>query len=118
MEVVRAAIPNDPAYYVSYRKALWDKLVAAGYEIDFVGSLNSGSAIFGALEPADHEGHPGWRDNEILNGRTSEPVKGKLIEWLINHQPDIVLLHIGTCGLEPGPDDVEGVIVKSCVWSI
>lgn len=110
-------VPNDAAYYVSYRKALWDLIVAGEYDIDFVGSLNSGSAVFGALEPADHEGHAGWRDDEILNGRPSEPEKGKLIEWLINHQPDIVLVHIGTNGLETNPDDVKAILDVIDVYS-
>ena len=101
-------VPDDQAFYVSYRKALWDKLEAAGYVTDFVGSQVGGSAI-PDFDP-DHEGHGGWRDDEILNGRKSQPNKGKLIEWLINNQPDIVLLHIGTNGVESSPDDIEAIL--------
>ncbi|UCH58468.1 MAG: pre-peptidase C-terminal domain-containing protein [Anaerolineales bacterium] len=101
-------IPDDQTFYVSYRKALWDKLEAAGYVTDFVGSQIGGSAI-PDFDP-DHEGHGGWRDDEILNGRKSEPNKGKLIEWLINQQPDIVLLHIGTNGVESSPDHIEAIL--------
>ena len=104
-------VPDNSAYYVSYRKALWDKLLAAGYEIDFVGSLNSGSAIFGASEPADHEGQPGWTDDQIVNGRPiTDPDAGYLAIWLADYQPQIVLLHIGTNGLDPSPDDVEAIL--------
>jgi hypothetical protein len=100
----------DENRQVSYRKALWDKLVADGYDVDFVGSLNSGSTIFGDLDPADHEGHPGWRDDEIVNGRVTDPDAGKLADWLADHQPDIVLLHIGTNVLDPSPDDVDDIL--------
>jgi len=104
-------VPDDNAYYISYRKALWNRLKTAGYEIDFVGSLNSGSAIFGDPELADHEGHSGWKGSEIVNGRKKKPEEGKLIDWLIAHQPDIVLLHIGTNGLNPNPSDVEDILI-------
>ena len=97
----------DPDYMVSYRKPLWDLLVANGYEVDFVGSLNEGSAIFGDLDLADHEGHGGWRDDEIVNGR---PGEGKLEDWLIAERPNIVLLHIGTNGLDPSPNDVKDIL--------
>ncbi|MBW1798142.1 MAG: hypothetical protein JRJ21_07025 [Deltaproteobacteria bacterium] len=98
----------DPDRQVSYRKALWDKLIAAGYDVDFVGSLDSGSALF--ADP-DHEGHNGWTDDEIVNGRPiTEPDAGKLDEWLNDRRPDIVLLHIGTNDLDPDPDQVEDIL--------
>ena len=108
---ISGVVPDDNAYYISYRKALWNRLKTAGYEIDFVGSLNSGSAIFGDPELADHEGHSGWKGSEIVNGRKKKPEEGKLIDWLIAHQPDIVLLHIGTNGLNPNPSDVEDILI-------
>ena len=95
-------------YEVSYRKALWDKLINAGYDVDFVGTLNSGSTLFA---DGDHEGHRGWTDDEIVNGRpVTEPGAGKLADWLAVYQPDIVLLHIGTNGLDPSPDDVADIL--------
>ena len=104
-------IPDNSAYYVSYRKALWDKLLAAGYEIDFVGNRNSGSEIFGASEPADHAGQPGWADDQIVNGKPLvEPDADYLAIWLADYQPQIVLLHIGTNYLDPSPDDVEAIL--------
>jgi hypothetical protein len=95
----------DPNFQESYRLDLWDQLVNAGYDVDFVGSLNAGSSIPG-FDP-DHEGHGGWRDDEIVDGR---PGEGKLADWLDAFQPDIVLLHIGTNGLDPSPDDVEAIL--------
>ncbi len=67
----------------SYRADLWNRLVVqAGYDIDFVGSQQSGS-----LPDTDNEGHSGWRIDQIaanING------------WMATYQPDVVLLHIGT----------------------
>lgn len=98
---------TDPNYMVSYRKALWDRLTAQSYEVDFVGSENDGSAVFGDVDLADHEGHAGWRDDEIVDGRTGQ---GKLADWLIAAQPDIVLLHIGTNALDSNPNDVRDIL--------
>ena len=37
-------------------------------------------------------------------------MKGNLAVWLADEQPEIVLLHIGTNGLDPSPDDVEAIL--------
>jgi lysophospholipase L1-like esterase len=78
---------SDPDYMVSYRKALWDLLVADGYDVDFVGSLNNGSAVFGNLDLADHEGYPGERADQI---------RDNIYNWLVANPADIILLHVGT----------------------
>jgi len=98
---------TDPDYMVSYRKALWDRLAAQSYEMDFVGSENDGSAVFGDVDLADHEGHAGWTDADIVDGKTGQ---GKLADWLIAEQPDVVLLHIGTNALDPSPNDVRDIL--------
>jgi len=67
----------------SYRYYLWNLLQAEGYNVDFVGNqINQKYANF---DP-DHEGHSGWRADEIA---------ASLPGWLKNYTPDIVLLHIG-----------------------
>ena len=101
-------VPDDPTLYVSYRKALYDKLKAAGYaDADtgdvFVGTLTAGSAI-ADFDP-DHQGLIGWKADEIVNGGgfhdPSQPENpGKLSEWLAAEHPNIVLLHIGTNDVE------------------
>jgi acyl-CoA thioesterase-1 len=96
---------DDPNFQESYRLDLWNQLVNAGYDVNFVGSLNAGSSI-PDFDP-DHEGHGGWSDDDILNGK---PGEGKLADWLDAFQPDIVLLHIGTNDLDPSPDDVEAIL--------
>ena len=90
---------SEPRLQAAYRLVLWDLLADAGYDVDFVGSLNSGWAI----EDFDphHEGHPGWTDDEIADN---------IYTWLESNPADIILLHIGTNGLDPNPDDVEEIL--------
>ena len=88
---------SDEAFQVSYRKALYDKLQAAGYVVNdeiFVGTLFSGESV-PDFDP-DHDGHSGWQADEIVNGRNGFPPNDKLDQWLDAEKPNIVLLHIGT----------------------
>ncbi|NUT35834.1 MAG: GDSL family lipase [Hamadaea sp.] len=67
-----------------YRIGLWQRLATGRYTVDLVGSQFNGP---GSLGDHDHEGHPGWRIDQIdasING------------WLGSYQPRSVLLHIGT----------------------
>ncbi|MCA9882868.1 MAG: DUF1593 domain-containing protein [Anaerolineae bacterium] len=73
----------------SYRRPLWFMLEEAGYEVDFVGSTTSN---FEGDPPnpdfdVDHEGHWGWRSDEIL---------AELPTWLEDYTPDFALIHLGT----------------------
>ena len=52
--------------------------------MDFVGSQDSGPR---SLPDREHEGHPGWRIDQIA---------GSMAPWLLRERPDIVLLLIGT----------------------
>src|SRR5690349_21415158 len=67
-----------------YRIGLWQRLSAAGYRVDFVGSQFNGPA---ALGDHDHEGHPGWRIDQI---------DANITGWVRTTGPRTVLLHIGT----------------------
>jgi len=104
----------DEEFQVSYRKVLYDKLKAAGHGVNdeiFVGTLFSGESV-PDFDP-DHEGHPGWRADEIVIGRTGSG-EGKLADWLIAEGPDIVLLHIGTNDVNSSNEDwnkVEDILV-------
>ncbi|GAA0378293.1 lipase [Acrocarpospora corrugata] len=67
-----------------YRIGLWQRLAGGRYTIDLVGSQFNGPS---GLGDHDHEGHPGWRIDQIdanING------------WARSHNPRTVLLHIGT----------------------
>jgi lysophospholipase L1-like esterase len=75
---------------VGYRRPLYQSLAGAGYSVDFVGGQTNGS-------PEDfdrnHEGHSGWRADEIRDNITG---------WLNSTPADVVLLHIGTNNISQG----------------
>ncbi|MBB5801964.1 lysophospholipase L1-like esterase [Saccharothrix ecbatanensis] len=67
-----------------YRIGLWQRFGSGGYRVDFVGSQFNGP---GSLGDHDHQGHPGWRIDQI---------DANVVTWLRNTTPRTVLLHIGT----------------------
>jgi lysophospholipase L1-like esterase len=92
------------AYRWGYREPLYVNFTNNSYSFDFVGSKFDGS-----FPDPNHEGHDGWRADEILNGRTSDPCAGKLEYWLPVSQPDVILLHIGTNDITQGNQDANEV---------
>jgi len=72
-----------------YRQPLYELLLASGYDVDFVGSLNWGYDIIPAFD-CDHEGHPGW---------TASTIASNTYGWLEQNPADIILAHVGTNGL-------------------
>src|SRR5215208_7092891 len=67
-----------------YRIELWSRLAAEGLCIDFVGSLANGPST---LPDRDHEGHSGWRIDQVSDA---------VVPWLQRSRPHVVLLLIGT----------------------
>ncbi|BCJ62523.1 ricin-type beta-trefoil lectin domain protein [Micromonospora endophytica] len=67
-----------------YRIGLWQRLVNGRYTVDFVGSQFNGPTSLG---DRDHQGHPGWRIDQI---------DANIVGWLNTQRPKTVLLHIGT----------------------
>ncbi|CAL9437502.1 hypothetical protein SUDANB95_02162 [Actinosynnema sp. ALI-1.44] len=67
-----------------YRIGLWQRFGSGNYRVDFVGSQFNGPASLG---DHDHQGHPGWRIDQI---------DANIVTWLRNTNPRTVLLHIGT----------------------
>ena len=67
-----------------YRIDLEDDLLAAGLRPNFVGSVQNGPA---QLADKDHEGHSGWRIDQI---------HAAVAGWLRAYRPNVVLLLIGT----------------------
>jgi lysophospholipase L1-like esterase len=67
-----------------YRIGLWQRFGAGGFRVDLVGSQFNGPASLG---DHDHEGHPGWRIDQI---------DANIVGWLRTTTPHTVLLHIGT----------------------
>ncbi|MDJ0702507.1 MAG: SGNH/GDSL hydrolase family protein [Leptolyngbyaceae cyanobacterium MO_188.B28] len=79
----------------SYRRPLWNLLRQAGYEVEFVGSTQNhfgGPPPFTDFDP-DHEGHWGWRTDEILV---------HINNWVSSARPNIVLIHLGTNDVRAG----------------
>jgi lysophospholipase L1-like esterase len=67
-----------------YRINLWQRLAAGGYTVDLVGSGFNGPASLG---DHDHEGHSGWRIDQL---------DANIVGWLQSSSPRTILLHIGT----------------------
>ncbi|MGB3401639.1 MAG: GDSL-type esterase/lipase family protein [Microcoleaceae cyanobacterium] len=73
-----------------YRRYLYQDLTEIGLDVDFVGSESNG---LNNDFDKDHQGHPGWKVQEINDGRNGE---GGVDDWIPAAEPDIVLLKIGT----------------------
>jgi lysophospholipase L1-like esterase len=81
------SITEGASLEASYRYWLFRELAAAGYNVDFVGGLRgarSGEAPEGF--DGDHEGHWGWRADEVLR---------ELPAWARAARPDVALVHLG-----------------------
>src|SRR6185503_13517942 len=63
-----------------YRIGLWQRFVSGGFRVDFVGSQFNGPSSLG---DHDHEGHPGWRIDQI---------DANIVGWLRTFTPHTVLL--------------------------
>jgi hypothetical protein len=87
-----------------YRQPLYQKLLQAGYEVDFVGSQADGD-----FADPNHEGHGSWSDADIAWGQVGYPTDG-IYAWLEQNPADIILLHIGTNYIDTSPDDVEDIL--------
>ncbi len=70
-----------------YRLFLYHLLNDAGHTIDFVGSVSVFGTNWPHLPDPDHEGHGGWRINNIQRN---------IENWMTTYEPDVILLHIGT----------------------
>jgi len=93
----------------SYRYYLWHQALDKGYRIDLVGSqhgVSNGPSASTDFD-MDHEGHSGWRADQILT-----QIQG----WATAASPDLVLIHLGTNDLchgqsvESTVDDVGAII--------
>ena len=72
----------------SYRRDLEAALNDAGCSFDFVGTLSGpGSAPGAPLVDRDHEGHSGFRTDQI---------RARINNWLPGNGHDWALIHVGT----------------------
>lgn len=85
-----------------YRDDLAILLLNENVNFNMVGSMNDGSGFY-----PRHEGHSGWRADEIYT---------QLNQWLNMNPPDFVLLHIGTNDIsqaesnESTIDEIEDIL--------
>jgi lysophospholipase L1-like esterase len=100
--------PNDPQYYISYRRDLYQGLTDKGYQVDFVGSQRSDGSYYTDFD-RDHEGWPGKRDEYIAQN---------IYTWLTNNPADIILLHIGTNDMNPASPDTNAAGVEQILKEI
>jgi lysophospholipase L1-like esterase len=82
--ITRGIIGNNDKNSGGYRTELWNRFVADGLKVEFVGSLSSGPD---SLSNKHHEGHAGW---------TIRQIAASVNEWLNSSQPDLILLTVGT----------------------
>ena len=78
-----------------YRGPLWTKLLAAGYNVDYVGSATDYAGTVSGMD-VNHEGHSGWRLDATQGG---SGIYENLPTWFANANatdPHVILLHLGT----------------------
>ncbi len=86
---------------VGYRYALYNALIAAGYNIDFVGNEIAGYSVF---PDYNHAGYPGFWSGDLATKLNDDN------NYLMNSTaPDIVLLEIGTNDVYGATTSIEGV---------
>ncbi len=85
---------GEPA---GYRDDLSLMLLNAGVNFDMVGSMDDGTGFY-----PHHEGHSGYRADEIL---------ANVDKWILQNPADIILLHIGTNDISQG-DANESTILE------
>jgi hypothetical protein len=97
-------------YMVGYRQKLYRDLIDGGYDVEFVGSMNSGESTPPAFD-FDHEGRGGWCADGCDAG--SGDILDNVYTFLTNNPADVVLLHIGTNDISANhedPDEVGGIL--------
>ena len=102
-----------PAFAIGYRKALYDLLDTAGYEVDFVGTQVAGTDASVALADTNHQGIPGVR---------ADGLAASISTYLDNAATDIVLSHAGTNDLfqtlttTQATTNVNGLVSNMQTW--
>ncbi len=94
--ITRGCCPSQSGCDLGYRYPLYEKLLAEGLDVDFVGSQQhpqDACSVHGV--PTDFD-----RDHEGYYGRKADGVRDNIYgtggDWLTHNPADIVLLEIGT----------------------
>ncbi len=108
---ITAGAGAQPGEGGGYRAELFTKATSDNKHITFVGSLTSGpSTVAGVAFPKNHEGHIGWKVDQISGIATTAQtvtVSGQSYAGALRDQPHIVLLFAGTND-EGYPDSASG----------
>ena len=86
----------DP--YGGYRAVLREKLVAAGYDVDYVGTQTGNQGTLATSGDVQHEGHLGWPVGSLT---TEFPAWSAVVD-----APHLILLKIGTNNCNGDHDEV------------
>jgi hypothetical protein len=102
------SITQGDMNHPTYRYELWKLMKRDGYAVDYVGTSRTN---YNGDNPEqefdqDHEGHWGWRADQILNGI---PGQKRLSDFLQYSAPDIVLMHLGSNDIFQG-ESIELII--------
>jgi len=98
--------PPIPAR-VGYRKALLERLMAAGQVIDFTGQAGQRAGAAAGILDADNAGYPGV---------TIEFINDKVVEVLGEQPSDVLLLHIGTNETPQDATGIEAILDTLDAW--
>ena len=96
-----------------YRQSLWLSLDFSGYKVDFIGSNHYGCEAT-PLFDCDNAGFGGYTTSQILNliktgyDRNSNKVTDG--PYLNYYTPDVILLHLGTNGLDTTTSYLEDLL--------
>ncbi len=107
-----------PEARVGYRKPLQQKLSAAGYRMDFVGTQPLGAGVAGF--DYQSEAHTQRSVRELAMGSKAKDLEYPntgVYAWLEQNPADFVLLHMGSENLQTASvDDVETVLDEIDRW--
>ena len=122
--------PRPDSILTGYRQLLWQLLESQNYPVDFMGSDSSGYGVIPKFDP-NNAGFGGYTTKQILNLlKTGYDTKGNQVTpgpYFNYYTPDIILLHIGTNGLDTATSDLEDLLnyvdnfqdtTNSIVWVI
>jgi len=113
---ITAGAGAQPGDGGGYRTELFTKAVNDSKHITFVGSLSSGpSTVAGATFPKNHEGHIGWKIDQVSAIATTAQA--------LKDMPQIVLLFIGTndegyVSSAAGASDRLGLLIDKIVAAL
>lgn len=105
---------------LSYRKPLEDDLIADGCAYITVGDRTETKPVSPSFANRPHQGKSGWRAEDVLNGYpdTTPTSPTRITAEMIEHDPSIILMHLGTNDSNRGRtasqavEDIEDIVTN------